>query len=76
MLHGLSLVRQITFNRGFSGRFRFRCFTSFGGVVRLPCYDARMLLVCQVRDWLVCITWCEYCVLIGWFVSRGLNAVL
>ena len=23
--------------------------------------------------WLVCVTWCEYWALIGWFVSRGVN---
>ena len=27
-------------------------------------------------DWLVCVTWCVYCALIGWFVSRGVNIVL
>ena len=29
----------------------------------------------QIRtsDWSVCVTWCEYCVLIGRFVSRGVN---
>ena len=26
-------------------------------------------------DWLVCVTWCEYCVLIGWFVSHGVSTV-
>ena len=27
----------------------------------------------QHSDWLVCVTWCEDCFVIGWFVSRGVN---
>ena len=26
-------------------------------------------------DWLVCVTWCVFCMLIGWFVSRGVYSV-
>ena len=34
----------------------------------------RSIITCS--DWLLCITWCEYSVLIGCFVSRGESTVL
>ena len=31
-------------------------------------FVSRGVILCS--DWLVYVTWCEYCVLIGWFVSH------
>ena len=43
-----------------------------GGLVHVVIEHLRTSIV---THWLVSVTWCDFCVLAGWFVSRGVITV-